>query len=267
VRKSGAHFIGWEDVAGQYAPVDKLLDDGRTIAVFARRTPAAQSRFLLTNPDGYSMAYDGLVAAVEKRRSHGWQAFGSYTLSRVSGLQANSGLNAAGAQVSTISPPPGPSGLSFGRDPNDLINASGRLANDRPHMLRAAGGVDLPRTGLTLSGNLQYFTGKPWAAAALVVLPQSPGGQRILLEPRGTRRLSSQTLLDLRLSRPVHIGRSGRADLLLDVLNALNDAAEESLRSDVQVTEQLATNPLFGQPNAFVDPRRVMIGIKLAFGR
>ena len=34
-------------------------------------------RFLLTNPDGYSLTYNGLVMVVEKRRSHGWQAFGS----------------------------------------------------------------------------------------------------------------------------------------------------------------------------------------------
>ena len=66
-------------------------------------SPAAR-RFLLTNPDGYSLTYNGLVMAVEKRRSHGWQAFGSYTLSRASGLQASSGTTAAGAQVSTVAP-------------------------------------------------------------------------------------------------------------------------------------------------------------------
>ena len=166
--------------------------------------------------------------AVEKRRSHGWQAFGSYTLSRASGLQASSGATAAGAQVSTVSlrrfrrP--------FGRDPNDLTNARGRLPNDRPHMFRAMGSVDVPRTGLVVAANLQYFSGKPWAATAQVALPQ--GDQRILLEPRGSRRLSSQTLLDLRVSRTIRFGGAGRVELLLDVLNALNDAAEESLASD-----------------------------------
>ena len=60
-----------------------------------------------------------------------------------------------------------------------------------------------PDTGLTVSGNLQCFSGKPWAASAQVALPQ--GDQRILLEPRGTRRLSSQSLLDLRVSRTFSI--------------------------------------------------------------
>ena len=99
--------------------------------------------FRLTNPEGYSLTYNGLVMAVEKRRSHGWQAFGSYTLSRAYGLQPSSGTTAAGAQVSTVGSPP----IMFGRDPNDLTNARGRLPNDRPHMFRVMGSADVPRTG------------------------------------------------------------------------------------------------------------------------
>jgi hypothetical protein len=212
------------------------------------------------------MTYNGLVVAMEKRRAQGWHAFGSYTLSRVTGLQSGSGGIASGPQVSTVAPPPGPYGLTFGRDPNDFTNARGRLLNDRPHMLRVMSSVDLPRTGLTVAGNLQHVSGKPWAASAQVSLPQNPA-QRILLEPRGTRRLSSQTLLDLRVARPVAIGGAGRIDLLLDVLNLLNEDAEESIVTDTQVSETAKTNPSFGLPNAFVDPRRVMLGIRLNLGR
>jgi len=265
VRKSGANFIGWEDVGGLYDLTTRTLADGRTIAVYDRRNAAADQRFLLTNPNGYSMTYNGLVLAVEKRRSRGWQAFGSYTLSRVTGLQPGSGGNAAAAQVSTIAPPPGPGGLTFGRDPNDLTNARGRLPNDRPHVFRVMSSVDVPKTGIVLAANLQHFTGKPWAASAQVPLRQNPN-QRILLEPRGTRRLSSQTMLDLRLSKPFAAGRAGRIDLLLDVLNALNDTAEESIQSDTQVTAS-GLNQSFGQYTAFVDPRRVMLGVRFNLGR
>jgi hypothetical protein len=47
----------------------------------------------------------------------------------------------------------------------------------------------------------------------------------------------------------------------VDVLNALNDSAEESLATDNQFS------PNFDQPTAFVDPRRVMIGVRLNLGR
>jgi hypothetical protein len=153
--------------------------------------------------------------------------------------------------------------LPFGRDPNDLTNAYGRLPNDRPHVFRAMATVDVPRTGVVIAANLQYFSGKPWAATALVSLPQT-GNQpteRILLEPPGSRRLSSQSLLDLRVSRTVRFAGAGRIDLSVDVLNALNDTAEEGLASE----NRFSTN--FGQPTSFMDPRRALVGIRLNLGR
>jgi hypothetical protein len=56
--------------------------------------------------DEFSIVVDREVSrlVVEKRRSHGWQAFGSYTVSRAYGLQPSSGTSAAGAQVSTVPP-------------------------------------------------------------------------------------------------------------------------------------------------------------------
>jgi hypothetical protein len=197
--------------------------------------------------------------AVEKRRSRGWQATGSYTLSRASGLQASSGANVSAAQVSTVAPPPGP-GITFGRDPNDLTNAPGRLANDRPHAFRVAGGVDVPHTGIMVAANLQYFSGKPWAASAQVQLPQN-GQQRILLEAPGSRRLPAQTLLDVRVSKTVRVGGIGRIEVMADLLNLLNDTAEEGIATD----NLFSVN--FAQPTLFMDPRRAMIGVRVNLGR
>ena len=232
------------------------MPDGRSLPVFVIANSTADRRFLLTNPAEYSLTYNGLVMAVEKRRSRGWQAFGSYTWSRASGLQPSSGATAAGPQVSTIAGTPF---LTFGQDPNSLTNARGRLPNDRPHMLRVMGSVDVPRTGFVVAANVQHFSGKPWAATAQIALPQ--GDQRILLEPRGSRRLSSQTLVDFRVSRPISFGGSTRVELLVDVLNVLNDTAEEGVATDNLFS------PNFGQPTAFSDPRRAMLGVRLNLGR
>ena len=251
VRKDGSNFHAWTDVGGRYREETRTLPDGSSVPVFVLVNSTADRVFLLTNPDGYSLTYNALVMAIEKRRSNGWQAFGSYTFSRVSGLQTSSGTTAAGDQVS--------SGGTFGRDPNDLTNADGRLPNDRPHVLRVMGTVDVPRTGVVIAANLQHFSGKPWAATTQITLPQ--GSQRILLEPRGSRRLSSQSLLDLRVSRMVPSGRLGRIELILDLLNALNDTAEEALATDNLFS------PTFGQPTIFVDPRRAMVSVRLNLGR
>ena len=113
--------------------------------------------------------------------------------------------------------------------------------------------------GFVVAANLQYFSGKPWAASAQVALPQ--GDQRILLETRGTRRLSSQSLLDFRVSRTIAFGGLGRIELLVDVLNTLNDTAEEGLATDNLASQN------FGRGTVFMDPRRAMVGVRLNLGR
>ena len=89
IRKTGSDFIAWTDVGGRYREETRTLPDGGSVPVSVLVNSTADRRFLVTNPDGYSLAYNGLVMAVEKRRSNGWQALGSYTLSRVSGLQSD----------------------------------------------------------------------------------------------------------------------------------------------------------------------------------
>jgi hypothetical protein len=258
VRKDGANFIGWTDIGGQYLESTRTLADGRSVPVFELINDTRDRRFLLTNQDGYEMTYDGLVLVVNRRRSNGWQAFASYTLSRTSGLQPSSATNASGTQVSTIAP-----SVIFGRDPNDLTNAHGRLPGDRPHAFRAMGSVEVPRTGMVIAASMQYFSGKPWAAVAVVGLPQTnnQATQRVQLEARGSRRLSSQALLDMRVSKTFSFGGSRRIELLVDVLNVLNDTAEEGL-----VSENLFSSN-FGLPNRFVDPRRAMVGVRVNLGR
>ena len=256
--KDGTDYIGWTDVGGRYSTETRTLPDGRSMPVSVLVNSTADRRFLVTNPDGYSLTYDGLVVAAEKRLSSGWQAAGSYTWSKVEGLQSSSGTTPGGAQISTIATTDARTAV-FGRDPNDLTNARGRMPNDRPHMFRVMSTVDVPRTGLMVAANLQYFSGKPWAASAQITLPQ--GDQRVQLEPRVARRLSSQSLLDLRLSRPISMGRGARIDLLIDVLNVLNDDAEEELAMDNLFS------PNFGLPTVFMDPRRAMFSGRLNLGR
>jgi hypothetical protein len=169
------------------------------------------------------------------------------------GLQPSSQAGAAGAQLSsTLGSSP------FGRDPNSLTHARGRLPNDRPHALRLMGSVQIPRTGFVVAANLQHFSGKPWAATAQISLPQ--GDQRILLEPRGSQRLRSQTLLDLRVSLTVPCGSAGRIELLVDILNVLNEAAAESIATDNLFS------PNFARPTIFPDPRRAMLAVRWNLG-
>jgi hypothetical protein len=127
-------------------------------------------------------------------------------------------------------------------------------------MFRLAGSVDIPRTGVAVAASMQYFSGKPWTSSALVQVPQN-NQQRVLIEPRGSQRLSSQSLVDVRISKAVNLAGVGRVELMLDVLNALNDTAEEGIATDN------AFNQNFGRGTLFMDPRRAMIGARVNLGR
>ena len=123
-------------------------------------------------------------------------------------------------------------------------------------MLRVMTSVDVPRTAFVIAANMQHFSGKPWAATAQVSVPQNTQ-QRVLLEPRGSLRLPSQTLLDVRLSKTFSLRGFGR----VDVLNLLDDTAAEGVVADNLFS------PSFGQPTVFMDPRRVMIGVRMNVGQ
>jgi hypothetical protein len=75
------------------------------------------------------------------------------------------------------------------------------------------------------------------------------------------RQLSSQSLLDLRVSRIISFRGVGRVELLVALLNVLNDNAEEGLAADNLFS------PNFGQGVAFVDPRRAMVSARVTLGR
>jgi hypothetical protein len=64
----------------------------------------------------------------------------------------------------------------------------------------------------------------------------------------------------------VRFGDGRRIELILDVLNALNDAAEEGLVSDDLFGRNEAGERNFGKPNVFVDPRRAMVSVRLNLG-
>ena len=254
VHKDGSDFIGWTDTGGIYEASTRTLQNGQVIPVQVITNGTAARRFLLTNPSDYFLRYNGLVLTAEKRWSDAWQALASYTLSKTEGLEPSSGLSPGQGQFSSTF-----GGNPFGRDPNTLTNATGRLSDDRTHMFRVMGSLPVPRTGLVVSGNFQYLTGLPWAATAQVSLPQ--GLTRILLETPGTRRLSSQTLMDVRLSRAIELAPRTRIELLLDVFNAFNSTAEERLADDNLFSQN------FGRPSVFVDPRRAMLGVRFSFSQ
>ena len=219
--------------------------------MFSLVSPLEDRLDLLTNQQELFLRYNGLLLTLEKRWSDRWQALVSYSISEATGLQAGSVFGPGAGQLSTTF-----GWIGFGRDPNDYTNATGPLNNDRTHIFRVQGAVEIPKVGVLVGANFQHLTGQPWAAFANVRLPQGLIG--ILVETRGTRRLSAQSLLDLRVSKIFRFGRKGKFEFLAE-LNLLNDSAEVGLVSSNYFS------PNLGKGQLFVDPLRAMIGVKFSF--
>ena len=251
VRKDARNSTGWQDITGVYGIDTAELPDGRTLTVFPLLTDPSESFFQLTNPSDFYLSYDGFVVALDRRWFRSWQGRISYSLSRASGLQASSIARPGSDQESS-------GGFTArGRDPNDFINAKGELPNDRTHMFRVQGVGEIPRVGLMVGASFQYLTGTPWAATRTVRLPQGP--RSVFIEPRGSRRLPAQTLLDLRLWKVFCFEGNQRVELLVDVLNVFNETATE------QVWSTNFFSPNFDVPIAPIKPRRAFLAVKLSF--
>jgi hypothetical protein len=247
--------IGWIDTTGVYERGTTTLPDGSPIEVFQLVSDVEDRRFLLTNPEGWGSDYDGVTVVLNKRWSDQWQALVSYTGSRAEGLISTSGLaiNQRGFDEGSFA-----SVDSFGQDPNDTTNLpGGKLPFDRTHVFRITGAFEIPKIEVLIGANYQYLTGLPWAAFDEVSLNQ--GKQRIFREPQGARRIASQNLLDFRVSKIFRFGGRGRLEIVADVLNLLDDDAEEKL-----ITQNFFSEG-FGLREQFIDPRRLMIGVKFRY--
>lgn len=264
VRKDQDDLLSWNIDSATYGSVSHQFENGQTMEVYPITSDPDERYFRLSNVtcegvsyrcDPLYMDYNGFVFALNKRMSDNWQAQVSYTWAKAYGLLPSSNSGASSSQETRVR------GNSVGRDPNQFINATGNLLNDRTHTLRVTGAIILP--GEVLFGfNGAFFNGKPWGTVERVgadVLPQ--GAQSVYLTPPGTERLENQTLLDLRLSRAFFFGGDGRTKIepFVDILNMTNSTATEALAS------QQFGSSVFGIGERWIDPRRAFVGVKFAF--
>jgi hypothetical protein len=127
---------------------------------------------------------------------------------------------------------------------------------DRTHLFRGQAVGRVPKLDVILGVSFQHLSGVPWAGQYAVRLPQ--GRIPVYVEPRGSRRLDSQTLLDLRVSKDFALTGSARLELLVDVFNVFNVSTYQSANSS-------AFTDAFGDGRGPMDPRKAMLGARLTF--
>ena len=136
IAKRGRDFIGWKDTGGVYTDKTVGLPDGTDLAVKELTNTPGERLFYLTNPATCS-------SNTTDSSSH-WRS-GCRRAGRPPARTRSPGRTGCRSRAMPPRPKgssarsPGRRSLTFGQDPNDLTNATGRLPNDRPHVFRTTG--------------------------------------------------------------------------------------------------------------------------------
>lgn len=250
VWKKDDDTIRVEDIRGTYAAqpfTDTFRGQTQVLTVDNRTSPSAQSLFQVRNRPELGQDYRALILQAYKRFSAGWQVQSSYSLQRARGWA--SGAQTIGGQGYSIT--------GFGRDPNDLINAYGRLFGDSRHAVRLSATSQLP-WGLHFGMRYSYDSGRPFARVVSVRLQQ--GTRTVIAEPRGSYALPPLNDLQARLDKDFDLGSARRLRLSVDVFNLLNKATYYQSRNNSSQGE--AT---FNQSLAVISPRRATVGVRFEF--
>jgi carboxypeptidase family protein/TonB-dependent receptor-like protein len=259
VHKRGERYGGYRDIGGQYVPTSFVDSEGAgaTGATIPLQAYVGGDRvFQLTNPDGMFSRFNGVTVQLVKRMADNWQLTTSFVWGRSTGRVGSSrpntgaGFGPAGNQTTTAG--------RFGQNPNDFVNTDGRLIADRPVTFKTQLVYQFP-AGFLAGANFIYQSGRPWArllrVGDIVGIPTTIYAER----NDGSRTVSDQYVLDLRLQKDFSLGGGAHFAVFADVLNALNDDAYEDIQDRVGTSENFALG------TEYITPRRVMIGAKLRF--
>lgn len=264
IRRRFDTFMGLIDTGSVYQPVERrdpgpdgrlgTADDGALITVFNLTNPG-KSFNVYTNPENAFNRYDAVQVVGRKRSSRNWQMQASYTWSKNRGTVGNRWhVNAARFDL-------GRPGRFV--NPNSFINAYGRAPFDPTHEVKLMGTYRVPAWGgFNASAVYRYTTGQAWGRRARIT-GFNQGGEVVLMEPWGTRRLPAINRVDLRLEKTLDIPRAaGRLGLFFDIFNLTNQGVPNS---DATTAVNEFSGPTFGQPVAWTDPRQLRVGLRFSF--
>ena len=242
--------------ASAYTPV-KIVDPGddfkqgtgddQNLIVYNQdpRT-LGQDRFLLTNPPGLNANYEGLEAVIRAGLFRDWGMSLSF-----SAFMAKGTTNPGNSEFQND---PGVIGSLFD-DPNNLLNARGRVYFDRAYVGKIVAYGKAP-FGFHLGSVISYYDGLPFGRE-LIVTGLNQGPIFIMAKPRFYRTQFNLTF-DQRISRDFLIG-SHKITFLADAFNLLN--------VNKNLMEEALSGPLFPLrvPLAVENPRVIRFGIKFGF--
>jgi len=235
IYKINKNRIAQLNTAAQYEQIPFYdATSGKTIMVYNQVEPI-QNFYLITNP-GDEITYRALMLVANKRFSHNFQLYSSFTWARAWWV---------------------PKGY---KDKNELINGEGLLRTgstvSREWMFKLGGAYSAP-FGILIGTNIIYQQGSSWERTVLVPLNQ--GGKFVKAEPRGSRRMPNELYFDVKAEKRFKITGRYAVEISLDLINSFNKS------TPLNYVSYTAESPNFMIPNVVILPRRAMLGVKFVF--
>jgi hypothetical protein len=166
------------------------------------------SNYLITTiPELNSNHYNGVELTATKRMSKGWQVLAGYTLQQQKGTYSR-GL-----------------GDDFNNPNNDINRKNAILNYDATQMFKVLSNYTLPKS-IALGLNYQHYTGYPLdpnnGPPTAVFENLNQGQVSVIGDPIGRIRLPNVNIVNLRLSRPTHLGDRFTLEPVADLFNIGN---------------------------------------------
>lgn len=249
IYKNDKDLVGLEDRGGIYEEVQRVSpDNGKTYTVY--NMVGGEHAIWQTNPESYYSKYKALTFTLNKRYSHNWMLKASLVWSKAEGLTTASATSRSQGTGQSLYQ------NTFGRAPNDLVNAAGELAHSRRWMVKVQTSFDIP-FGILVSAEWRYMTGRPYRQM-VIIEGLSQGERRIFDQPRGERYWDAEHRLNMRLQKTFLI-ESVSATIIADIYNAFNADTPTRFRS------YNMDSASFLSPRSMYTPRIVQLGFKLGF--
>ena len=201
------------------------------------------SNYLITNISELDTNhYSGFEFTLTKRMSKGWQVLAGYTLQQQKGTYSR----------------------GFGDDfnnPNNEINRKDAVLNyDATQMFKVLANYTLP-TAIALGVNYQHYTGYPLdpnnGPPTAIFENLNQGQVSVIGVPIGKIRLPNVDIVNLRFSRPTHLGDRFSLEPIADLFNITN--------ANTVISEVPTGGSSFQRPTNQLNPFIARFALRLSF--
>ncbi|MFO7691450.1 MAG: TonB-dependent receptor [Vicinamibacterales bacterium] len=211
-----------------------------------------------------SRNYKGVMFVLTKTLSNRWQGQFSYVYSKSEGNISNSGI--------------GLGSNGFRNANTALVNSFGRMEQNRPHEFKLMGGYTVPKIEVGLNAYYRAISGANYTPLALVSGSSSvlnwTGSVNINLDARGSQRLETQHLVDLKVEKEfkVDVHRFG---VFFDIANLFNNDTITSVQTrvpdraityfDEELGKSTSQRVKYKSPISLVSPVQMTFGVRWSF--